>query len=448
MPISKKQIVSVSNSAVANSGSKPIELMQAAEATKAASQTIFTVATTSALPSVSENKGRLAWVSDIEEYRYSDGLNWLSDLGSYIYYNYSIWSWGANAYGFLGDSTTVSKSSPVSVVGGFTDWCRVDASDSHTLALRSNCTLWAWGCNGSGVVGDGTNSTRSSPVSVVGGFTDWCGISAGEAVSAALRTNGTIWTWGPGSAGQLGNNSSLNRSSPVSVVGGFTDWVHVAAGDSFVIGLRGTGVAWAWGYNNCGQLGDNSIVTKSSPVSVVGGFTDWCQVSGGLTMSAAIRTNGTLWTWGRASFGSLGDNSTAAKSSPVSVVGGFTDWCQVTMGRCHTLAIRTNGTLWAWGYNGQGQLGDGTTVSKSSPVSVVGGFTDWCQVSNARYHTLAVRTNGTAWAWGSGSNGILGTNCTSARSSPVSVVGGFTDWCQVSAANNMSVAIRKQEIGF
>ena len=163
---------------------------------------------------------------------------------------------------------------------------------------------------------------------------------------------------------------------------------------------------YSWGAGGNGARGDNTNTgCVSSPVSVIGGFTDWCQIAvGGSGVSAtghghAIRTNGTLWSWGYAGGGRLGDNSTANKSSPVSVVGGFTDWCQVSAGNDHALGVRQNGTAWGWGCNNYGKLGDNTTVLKSSPVSVVGGFTDWCQVSASKsYFSLGVRQNGTAWA--------------------------------------------------
>jgi alpha-tubulin suppressor-like RCC1 family protein len=218
-------------------------------------------------------------------------------------------------------------------------------------------------------------------VSVVGGFTDWCQISAGSAHSLATRQNGTAWGWGCASLGRLGDNSIVDKSSPVSVVGGFTDWCQVSAGDCFSLGVRQSGSAWAWGSALCGRLGDNTIVSKSSPVSVVGGFTDWCRVSSGAAHSLGVRQNGTAWAWGLGSGGRLGNNTVADRSSPVSVVGGFTDWCCASAGGGHSLGIRTNSTVWAWGSNNNGQLGDNTLVSKSSPVSVVGQFTDWGQIS-------------------------------------------------------------------
>ena len=358
-------------------------------------------------------------------------------------YSFSeLYSWGRGLSGALGDNSTADKSSPVSVVGGFTDWCQISAGYSHSLAVRKNGTAWAWGRPYSGQLGDNTTAGKSSPVSVVGGFTDWCQVSAGTSFSLAVRQNGTAWAWGAGTYGRLGDNTAVAKSSPVSVVGGFTDWCQISAGCYHSLAVRQNGTAWAWGCNGSGRLGDNTIVNKSSPVSVVGGFTDWRQVSAGRGHSIGLRTNGTAWAWGGGGSGPLGDNTIANKSSPVSVVGGFCDWCQVSAGFYNSLAVRTNGSAWAWGYNGYGQLGDNTIVAKSSPVSVVGGFTNWCQISAGKYLSLAVRQNGTAWAWGCNNCGQLGDNTTVSKRSPVSVVGGFTDWSKVSAGTIHSLGMK------
>ena len=365
-------------------------------------------------------------------------------------YNNAIWAWGCNSYGQFGDNSTVSKSSPVSVVGGFTDWCQVSAGCEHTLGVRTNGTIWAWGAGDSGRLGDNCVSNRSSPVSVIGGFTDWSQVAAGFRSSFGLRTNGTIWSWGYNGAGNLGDGTTVTKSSPVSVIGGFTDWCQVAASGTsnsvchWALAVRQNGTAWAWGYNSCGQLGNNSTASRSSPVSVVGGFTDWCQVSAGAQHSMGLRQTGQLYAWGNGSNGRLGNNSTATQLQPVAVVGGFTDWCQFNAGGMNSFAIRTNGTLWAWGEASTGALGNNCATyagSKLSPVSVLGGFTDWCQVSGGYRFALAVRQNGSAWAWGWNCFGNLGTNNTTSRSSPVSIVGISSNWFQVSGGRQFSAGV-------
>jgi len=399
---------------------------------------VFSVACEASLPLACDNTGRFIFIENLRAYRFSDGQIWTNDTSGF--YPTTAWAWGYNGGGRLGDNSIINRSSPISVVGGFTDWCQISAG-YHSLAVRQNGTAWAWGYNYFGQLGDNTSTQKSSPVSVVGGFTDWCQISA-RYHSLAVRQNGTAWAWGFYGAGRLGDNSTTARSSPVSVVGGFTDWCQVSAGSDHSLAVRQNGTAWAWGCNVTSQLGDNTTTNRSSPVSVVGGFTDWCQVSGGNNHSLAVRQNGTAWAWGYNGTGQLGDNSITSRSSPVSVVGGFTDWCQVSGGDRHSLAVRQNGTAWSWGSNGNGRLGDNSVTSRLSPVSVVGGFTDWCQISGGDRHSLAVRQNGTAWAWGCNATGQLGDNSTTQKSSPVSVVGGFTDWCQISGGQGHSLALR------
>ena len=302
----------------------------------------------------------------------------------------NAWTWGFGSSGRLGNSSAANQSSPVSVLGGFTDWIQISPGYSHNVAIRDNGTALAWGSNFAGQLGNGFAVDRSSPVSVVGGFTDWAQISGGSFHSPAIRANGTAWCWGEGIFGEIGDNNTINRSSPVSVVGGFTDWIEISGGSSFTLARRTNGTIWSWGYGQYGRLGNIAITNRSSPVSVVGGFTDWTHISAGGQGAAAIRANGTAWCWGRNNWGQIGDSTVINKSSPVSVVGGFTDWIQIDAGQAHTMAIRSNGTSWGWGYNGQGNIGDGTTIYRSSPSSVVGAVTSWVQIS-AYNNSAAIR---------------------------------------------------------
>jgi alpha-tubulin suppressor-like RCC1 family protein len=423
-------------------GLTELQTCQTTGALNILSNPVVSVATFGDLPDAVEYNGRMIYVTADKKYFYAVNGIWYDDFTSLCVVTSLAWSWGLGFCGRLGNNSTIDRSSPVSVVGGFTDWCQVSAGGQHNLGVRTNGTAWAWGRPSSGARGDLNSLDTCSPVSVVGGFTDWCQVSTFYNHSLGLRTNGTAWSWGFNLAGQLGDNSTTNKSSPVSVVGGFTDWCQVSAGRIHSLGVRTNGTAWAWGGNTSGRFGDNSTIDKSSPVAVVGGFTDWCQVSAGQCHSLGVRTNGTAWGWGLGFCGRLGTNSLTDQSSPVSVVGGFTDWCQVSAGGDHSLGVRTNGTAWSWGQGSLGRLGDNSTTNKSSPVSVVGGFTNWCQVSAGCIHSLGVRTNGTAWAWGCGAVGQLGDNSTISRSSPVSVVGGFTDWCQVSAGEQHSLGLR------
>lgn len=451
MPVSTKHLIDAVNKEVLDATNPKLDVAIAnAKIYDELQSSVFSVPNESSLPPAAENTGRLIWVTSLNDYRYSDGISWVRDFNSTTHNVTLAWALGLNLRGQLGDNSILERASPASIVGGFTDWCQVAAGKDHSGGVRSNGTIWTWGSNWAGQLGDNNSTSKSSPVSVVGGFTDWNKLSLGNYHSVAIRTNGTLWAWGNNNVGQLGIlDTSSFQSSPISVPGGFTDWCQVSAGTGNTLAVRTNGTLWAWGCNRFGKLGINSTTDVSSPISVVGGFTDWCQVSAGRDHTSAVRTNGTIWSWGYNFGGGLGDNTSVSKSSPVSVVGGFTNWCQVAAGAGHTVALRTNGTLWAWGYNWAGQLGNNSGVSASSPVSVVGGFTDWCQVTAGNYHNSAIRTNGTLWTWGYNNNGQLGLGYPDvSTSSPVSVVGGISSWASVSSGYAHTLAITRKSVGF
>jgi alpha-tubulin suppressor-like RCC1 family protein len=390
------------------------------------------------LPDPITYAGRMIYVTDERRYYHAVEDRWFNNFESYCFvYATQVWSWGCNQNGELGNNSTTNRSSPVCVVGGFTDWCSVSAGYMQIVTIKSNGTAWSWGSNTYGLVGDGTVVNRSSPVSVVGGITNWCQVTAGgmggfTPHSMGVTSSGVAWAWGGGTFGKLGNNAgNTNSCSPISVVGNLC-WCQLSAGGSHSLGVTSSGSAWAWG-RNYGRLGDLTTTIRSSPVSVVGEFTDWCQVSASDSHSMGLRTVGSLWSWGANGEGRLGDNTTANRSSPVSVVGGFTDWCQARAGSNMSLGLRSSGSLWAWGGGSQGQLGNNGSTSVSSPVSVVGGFANWCGLAAGNNFSLGITTAGQLWSWGLNTAGSLGDNTTTNRSSPVSVVGGITSWCQISA---------------
>jgi alpha-tubulin suppressor-like RCC1 family protein len=433
----KTELISRLNSANTSDTLEEIALLSVSLQFITDNRSIF-VTNLSDLTLLSVDPGTIVFVvNENLPYVYRSDLTWVllfpSVTGALPLQN--AWAWGPNTDGQLGDASIISRSSPVSVVGGYTDWIQVSGGKSHSIGLRGNGTLWAWGLNTDGQLDDDTTTSRLSPVSVVGGFT-WKDINAGGKHNLALIANGTAWAWGLNTNGQLGDGTTTVRSSPVSVVGGFTDWIEISAGYDHNIALRANGTAWAWGLNTLGRLGDGTTTDQSSPVSVVGGFTDWIQVSAGTGHSLGLRANGTVWGWGLNSSGQLGDGTTTDQSSPVSVIGGFTNWVQVSAGGAHSIGARTNGTVWGWGINTNGQLGNGDTTAQSSPVSVIGGFTDWVQISSGNNHTAGLRANGTAWAWGLNSSGQLGDNTAVDKSSPVSVVGNFTNWVQIIASDH------------
>jgi alpha-tubulin suppressor-like RCC1 family protein len=304
----------------------------------------------------------------------------------------TLWLWGSGGNGQLGDDTAVSKSSPVQTITGGTDWKQVSCGYTHVAAIKTDNTLWLWGSNFTGGLGVGAAfNSKSSPVQTVAGGTNWKQVSCGRGQTAAIKTDSTLWTWGSNANGQLGNNLSDNTSSPAQTVCGGTDWKQVSCGYTRTSAIKLNGELWSWGLNDYGQLGDGTITMRSSPVQTIAGGADWKQVSCSSFSTAAIKTDGTLWLWGRNSNGQLGINSTSSRSSPVQTIAGGTNWKQVSAGETHTATIKTDGTLWLWGANTIGQLGTNGGGSKSSPVQTIAGGTNWKQVSCWNQSTAAIK---------------------------------------------------------
>jgi alpha-tubulin suppressor-like RCC1 family protein len=345
-----------------------------------------------------------------------------------------LYSWGYGSSGQLGQNSTASLSSPVQV-GALVNWALVQSGIQFCLAIKTDGTLWSWGGNSGGRLGLNDIVNRSSPVQV-GTLTNWAKVATGNAHSVAVKTDGTLWSWGYGNYGRLGQNNTINQSSPVQV-GALTNWASVSGGLFCCAAVKTDGTLWSWGYGKAGQLGQNNTINQSSPVQV-GALTDWALISQGNYFCAAIKTNGSLWSWGSATAGRLGQNNTTYLSSPVQV-GALTNWSKVTAGRnAFCAAVKTDGTLWSWGAGSSGQLGQNNTTTFSSPVQV-GALTTWASVSGGSEFSAAIKTDGTLWIWGYGNAGRLGQNDTVSRSSPVQI-GALTNWASVSLGDAFSVA--------
>jgi alpha-tubulin suppressor-like RCC1 family protein len=358
-----------------------------------------------------------------------------------------LWLWGSSAYGRLGDGTAFGacKSSPVQTVSGGTDWRSVSLGDSHSAATKTDGTLWLWGYGSFGRLGTNASFTSfCSPVQTVSGGNNWRSVSLGRTHSAAIKTDGTLWLWGDALRGALGNNAVIDRSSPVQTVSGGTNWRSVSLGSNFSAATKTDGTLWLWGDGSNGALGNNAVINRSSPVQTVSGGTNWRSVSLGPIHSAAIKTDGTLWLWGFNAVGKLGDNTIINKSSPVQTVSGGTNWRSVSLDGQQSAAIKTDGTLWLWGDGRYGKLGGNAVINRSSPVQTVSGGTNWRSVSLGSQHSAAIKTDGTLWLWGNGQDfggfGRLGDNTGIGRSSPVQTVSRGTDWRSVSLGFSHSAA--------
>ena len=348
-----------------------------------------------------------------------------------------LFSWGRNNYGQLGHGDTVYRSSPVQV-GSSTTWSQIISGANHIIATKTDGTLWAWGRNNNGQLGFNDVINRSSPVQV-GVATTWNLVSVGSYSVMATKTDGTLWLWGNNNAGQLGlNDSGVYRSSPVQV-GSATNWSLIDGGNATFVAIKTDGTLWIWGDNSQGQLGLNDVnVSKSSPTQV-GSGTDWSKINAGGNHILAIKTDGTLWAWGLNNAGQVGNNSVSNRSSPVQV-GSSTTWSQINTGPGSTLSLstKTDGTLWSWGSNFTGQLGHGDTVYRSSPTQV-GVATTWSQISVGQRTVGTIKTDGTLWTWGSNVSGVLGNNSVVNRSSPVQV-GSSTTWNLVNVGSYSVIA--------
>ena len=344
-----------------------------------------------------------------------------------------LWVWGQGTFGQLGNNDTTERRTPVTTSAGGTNWKQVSAGRDHTAAIKTDGTLWTWGRGGQGQLGDNTATDKSTPVTTFAGGTNWKQVSSGGYHTAAIKTDGTLWTWGAGNYGQLGGNQYINQSTPVTTFAGGTNWKQVSGGRLHSAAIKTDGTLWTWGKGTYGRLGDNTVTDKSTPVTTFAGGINWKQVSSGWFHTAAIKTDGTLWTWGRGGSGQLGTNDTTDRPTPVTTFAGGTNWKQVSGGTGHCAAIKTDGTLWTWGLGTNGRLGNNTTTNKSTPVTTFAGGTNWKQVGGGGYYCAAIKTDGTLWTWGYGHEGRLGTNNTTEKRTPVTTFAGGTNWKQVSA---------------
>lgn len=325
----------------------------------------------------------------------------------------TVWAWGNNINGQLGDGTQEPRTTPVQV-SGISGVLAVASGAYHNLALRSDGTVWAWGLNGAGQLGDGTRSNSRSPVQVTG-VAEVVAIAAGGNHSLALTSNGTIWAWGDNQFGQLGDGTTTSRATAVALTE-MTAVATIAAGFEFSLAQKNDGTVWAWGHNLYGQLGDGTTTHRYAPVPV-GGLSEVTTLGAGSGHSLALMGDGTVWAWGANESGQLGDGNTANRRTPAPV-SGLTQIVAVAGGGAYSLALRGDGTSWAWGSNNYGQLGEGTTANRRTPVTV-SGFTAGVAIGGGGQHSIASKSDGTVWAWGMNYYGQLGDGTTVDRWTPV-----------------------------
>ncbi|MCD9616088.1 MULTISPECIES: RCC1 domain-containing protein [Chryseobacterium] len=316
----------------------------------------------------------------------------------------NIWEWGSNNDGQLGLGTYnyTDKNIPFQLTTS-NDWKDVISSHSGTMALKNDGTLWGWGYGGHGELGNNSASYVFIPSPT--GTNEWDRIFAGLFTNCGIKTNGTLWMWGTGFNGQLGNGATpINTLVPVQV-GTDTDWKLVAMGQYHTIALKNNGTLWAWGGNALGQLGIGNNIDVSIPHQI-GTENDWKAISTTIYHNLALKTNGTLWAWGGNAYGEIGDGSTVPKNMPIQI-GNDNNWKAIETSSYGSFAIKNDGSLWAWGDNSLGQLGDGTTISRSVPVKI-GNSNDWKSIECGGGNCIGTKQDNSLWTWGFNDAGQLG----------------------------------------
>tara|TARA_Y100001973_G_C5144028_1_gene304457 strand:- start:36 stop:1175 length:1140 start_codon:yes stop_codon:yes gene_type:complete len=283
----------------------------------------------------------------------------------------TLWTWGGTNDGASGLNSLVLYSSPVQI-GSETTWGSIETYTNSSLAQKTDGTLWTWGGNERGQLGQNHTANRSSPIQI-GSGTDWSeNISAGQDKSGAVKTDGTLWVWGYNNLGMLGQNNRTSYSSPVQVPGTWSTSKGGLSVGSQTIAIKADGTLWAWGYGDSGTLGNNSTTWRSSPVQV-GSDTTWAWIDAEYISAIGVKTDGTLWSWGYGNGGALGQNNQTSYSSPKQV-GSGTDWSKAWSNEMVGAGLKTDGTAWVWGKNHYGQLGQNDLVYRSSPTQVPGNY--------------------------------------------------------------------------
>ena len=359
----------------------------------------------------------------------------------------TVWAWGNNAFNQLGDGTSNNSYTPVAVCADdscssyFGDVITVSGGLYHTLAVKSDGTVWAWGDNTYGQLGDGTTTDRRTPVQVCADsgcsqyFNNVVAVAAGYEYSMALKTDGTVWTWGTGVEGGLGHGSTDSSYIPVQVctdyacTGFLSGITAISLRNRHSLALMDDGTVWAWGLNAHGELGAGyTTVERAYAEKVCGpGETAPCtsylnnvtQISAGEDYSSVVRGDGSIWSWGRNYYGVLGDGTNTSSSIPVKTNGG--SYVAVSAGRFHTLALISSGRVLSWGDNLDGKLGDGTNTDSLVPV-VVPGLSSVSSISTGDSHSLAIKQDGSLWSWGRNNVGQLGNGTVTDSNIPVHVI--------------------------
>ncbi len=330
----------------------------------------------------------------------------------------SVWTWGSNINGQLGDGTTTDRQAPVKI-SGLTDVIDVKVNYNTSYVLKSDGTVWAWGKNTSGEIGDGTYTDRHAPVQI----TSLSNMTQIEPIGnwvVALKGDGTVWSWGYNGYGQLGNDSMAENSNVPVQATGLTGVQKVFGEFETAYAIKTNGTVWGWGYNYYGQVGNGTTgFYQRTPVQATG-ITTATDLHAGLYHVVVKLSDNTLMAWGKNDEGAVGDGTTTNRTTPVPV-NGLTDIVKVEAATSsHNLALKSDGTIWAWGRNEAGTIGDGTNIQRNSPVQITT-LTNVSDIFSYEHTAFAIKNDGTAWGWGSNGTAMLGDGTYTDSNVPIQI---------------------------
>ncbi|MEJ2599125.1 MAG: hypothetical protein P8Z00_12375 [Anaerolineales bacterium] len=349
--------------------------------------------------------------------------------------------WGDNSYGQLGDGSTIGRISPVDVVGLSSGVTALAAGDDHTCALTAPGGVECWGWNIFGQLGDGTTTNRSTPVKVIGLSSGVTALTAGHGHTCALTVSSKAICWGSNLYGQLGDDTTEDRSTPVEVVGLSSGVEALAAGGYHTCALTTSGKAECWGWNVSGQLGDGTLTEHNTPVDVVKLSNNVTALAAGDDHTCALITSGGAVCWGSNNSGQLGDAGYSDHNTPVDVFGLSSGIVALAAGGSNSCALTTTGKAICWGYNRDGQLGDRNIIDSNMP-SVVAGFSNGvAALSVGGDHTCALTIAGGIKCWGANTIGQIGDGSTINSNLPVDVAGLFSGVVTLAAGDDHTCAL-------
>jgi hypothetical protein len=347
-----------------------------------------------------------------------DVLGWFSADNDPAFNNRAVTAWGVGFHGELGDATTPTTPSAPVRVAGLSGVTSVAGGYSTTYAVKPDGTAWVWGTGDFGELGNGVYGTREcSPVQIPG-LSNVVSVAAGGWTGYAVKKDGSAWAWGRGDSGQLGS-AGPNSATPTQI-SGLSGIVAVASRLYTTYAVKADGTVWAWGRGTLGQLG-NGTTTAVNPTPVqVTGLTGVTAIASGNGTGYALKNDGTVWSWGYNHSGELGNGSTANTNTPVQVTG-LAGVTAIAAGANNGYALKADGTVWAWGAGNHGQLGDGTTTPAGVTAVRVGLPSGIIGIGSARFTGYAFDASGAVWGWGDGDQGQLGPTTTVFATNPLRV---------------------------